>query len=161
MELTQIFSLTKDIFLLLGLLLGGFISIKLYLQFAPLIVFRITPIWSATSPDIVVLKIEIENKSKVILTKEDIKLKIIKHKKAATTELKEWVSIDNAETICETTRIFYPGDILRIDRLYRCSDDEVLQGLIQVRAKYSALSKFLAGLTQKYESWTNTFIIVK
>jgi hypothetical protein len=158
----HILELIKDILVILGLLLGGFLSIKLYLRFAPDIIFRITPFWSNVTPDIVVLKIEIENKSKVKLTKEKIIFKIISHNRSTLTELNEWIEIDgNAEVICETTRIFYPGAILRIDRLYRCNDDEILQGLIQFEARFSKFEKILGDIKGTKETWTNTFIIAK
>lgn len=162
MDLQQITTLTKDFLIIIGILFGGFISVKLYLQFAPDIIFRITPIWSTLTPDIVVLKIEIENKSKVKLTKKKIKFKIISHKRSNLTELTEWVQFDdNADEICKTTKIFYSGSILRIDKLYKCKKDEILQGIIQFEGKFSKFEKFLANIKGKKETWTNTFIIAR
>ena len=162
MEFLYIFSIIKDSIIIIGLIVGVFISIKIYLQFAPDIIFRITPTWSIITDDIVVLKIEIENKSKVKLTKSTILFKIITHNKSTFTELTEWVNIEeNAEEICKSTNIFYPGSILRIDRLYRCKHDEVLQGIIQFNAKFSWFERQLANMEGKNESWTNSFIIVK
>ena len=162
MDTQHIITLIKDILIIIGLFIGGFLSIKLYLQFAPDIIFRITPVWSTLTPDIVVLKIEIENRSKVKLTKEKIIFKIISHNKSALSELKEWVQIDdNVEEICKTTRIFYPGSILRIDRLYKCKGDEILQGIIRFEAKFSKFEKLLGDIKGKKETWTNTFIIAK
>lgn len=161
MCINQILTLIKDILIIIGIVVGGYLSIKLYLRFAPDIIFRITPIWSDVTPDFVVLKIEIENKSKVKLTKEKIKFKIISHNRSNLTEIKEWVQIDEAEEICKTTRIFYPGSILRIDRLYKCPSNEILQGIIQFEAKFSMFEKRLANINGKKETWTNTFIIAK
>lgn len=162
MDIQHIIPLIKDILIVIGVIVGGFLSIKLYLQFAPDIIFRITPVWSTLTPDILVLKIEIENKSKVKLTKEKIKFKIISHNKSTLTELKEWVQIDDdTDEICRTTQIFYPGSILKIDRLYKCKDDEILQGIIRFEAKFSKFEKRLADIKGGKETWTNTFIIAK
>lgn len=162
MWIMQIITLIKDILLIIGIIIGVFLSIKLYLHFAPDIVFRITPTWSTATPDIVVLKIEIENKSKVKLTKEKILFKLTSLKKSDFKELKEWVLIDDkAEEICHSTRIFYPGSILRIDRLYRCKDDEIFQGLIQFEAKFSKFERFLGNIKGNKETWTNTFILTR
>jgi hypothetical protein len=162
MNLQETITLAKDILIIFGILIGGYLSIKFYLQFAPDIIFRITPVWSEISPDFVVLKIEIENKSKVRLTKSIIRFKTISHVRSQLTNLTEWVELDdNVEEICKTTRIFYPGSILKIDRLYRCKEDEILQGIIQFEAKFSAIQKILADIRGRRESWTNTFIVAK
>lgn len=143
------------------LLIGAYLSIYVYLQFAPNIIFTITPIWSELTPEIVVLKIEIENKSKVKLTTEKIVFKIISHKRSTLTKLTEWVDLDNAEEISKTTGIFYPGSILKIDRLYKCQTDEILQGIIRFEAKFSLIGQILGSIKGTKETWTNTFIIAK
>ena len=110
----------------------------------------------------VVLKIEIENKSKVRLTKSKIRFKVIRHDRSSIIELTEWVNINKDEAeICKTTKLFYPGSILKIDRLYRINDSEVLQGIIQFEAKFSWLQKKLADIRGRSETWTNTFIIAR
>lgn len=162
MCITELVTLIKDILVIIGVLFGVYLSIKLYLQFAPDIIFRITPIWSDISRDIVVLKIEIENKSNVRLNKSRIRLKINRHVKSSLKELTEWVDMDeNAEEISKTTRLFYPGSVLKIDRLYRCNENEVIQGIIQFEGQFSGLHKFLANIRGGKETWTNTFIITR
>ena len=159
---TEIITLIKDILLILGVLFGVYLSIKIYLQFAPDIVFRITPLWSTISPDVVVVKIEIENKSKVRLTKKKIRLQINKHDRSTLKELTEWVDFDNtAEEISKSTILFYPGSVLKIDRLYKCKENEIIQGIIQFEGKFSWLHKVLASIKSNTETWTNTFIIAK
>lgn len=154
--------LIKELLVFISSLFGIFLSITIYLKFAPIVIFRITPHWPDLMTDAVILKIEIENKSKVKLTKEDIKFKIIRHEKSTILELlKEWVPIENAESICQTTKILYPGEILKIDRLYKVKDDEILQGLIQFKAKYSWFEQILANIKGGLEQWATTFIVTK
>jgi len=113
MCLKEIISLIKDVLIIMGVLFGVYLSIKLYLQFAPKIIYKITPSWSDTSKDIVVLKIEIENKSKVKLSTNRLRFQINRHEKLSVTELKEWVEFDEKAEEIKTKGLFYPGSILR------------------------------------------------
>jgi hypothetical protein len=164
MNTPDIISLFKDILLIIGLLFGAYLSIRLFRKFTPVVEFEITPKWSELHQDIVILKIEIRNKSKVQITvdrtdNKGIKFKILKRLVADSSELKEWVDIKDAEQICTSTRCLYPGEIVKVERLYRCTKDELLQGIIQFNATFSNDQKFLVDTSQ--ERWTSTFIVVK
>ncbi len=157
MTTIQIITMIKDLLTIVGIVIGVYLSIRLFRNFAPVVSFKITPVWA---DQFVTLKIEIENNSKVLLKVDrgqGIKFKIIPHKLTTIQNLTEFVDIKDADIICKTTTSLYPGEVIRIDRLYKCEPDELLQGIIQFSAAFSFLDKILVNTSN--ERWTSTFIL--
>ena len=156
MTIIDIITLIKEILIIISILIGAYLSMRLFRKYTPVVSFKITPIWAN---QFVILKIEIENKSKVLLKvkHKGIKFKIISHKINTIGNLTEVVDISGANLICKSTTSLYPGEVVRIDRLYQCEPTELLQGIIQFNAKFSWLDRLLVNTSN--EKWTSTFIL--
>lgn len=152
------------IFTLLALL-GAFGAtiIYIYSKFAPIILLDIQYDLNKETGH-VILKIRIENKSKVRVKKKDFILHILEYD-ADRKSLSEWVpqkqeDIEQGEEpnkmndpikfMDKGTRFFYPGEYTTIDYLTTCPKGKLLHVLLQFKSKYR---NFI-------ESWAITRIII-
>lgn len=169
---TSFITIIKDIVTILAILLGGYISIFVYLYFAPVVKLNIT--YYFIDEEYVKLELQVENIGRIRMTKEKIQLQILYHNISGIKELSEWVPFtENGININEkplewkepidiftTTRFLYPHDQIKADRLYKIPKGQLIHIGMQVNVKLGKISGVFAGLRKQPLRWTATRIIV-
>ena len=173
---------------LLGLLigyLGYFVSVLVFLDWSPKIRLRILPSWINKSQRQFVLRLEIENSSRVPLIKRKCELQILEHSMSKQLRLSEFVPMKKErydkclpnekprewlepQQVFETTRFLYPGELIHVERLENIPDEDTyLHVALQFEAHIplpSRLGLRFWGILRlkpdsKTESWTTTAVI--
>lgn len=175
MSIIEVVSLVKDIATLLALLIGGGLALFVFLQFAPVLDLQILPSWSDEARQFLILKFEVENKSRIRVDKREIRIQVLEHKIQADTSLSEWVPFDKDAIIpterpvewrepieiFRTTKAIDPGEVISVERLYHCSQDTVLHVGLQVKAKLGIFGRIATRIRPWDQRWTTTRIVVK
>jgi hypothetical protein len=138
-------------------LFAVFVSVFLYRDFAPVVLLRITPRWTDNG-NAVILRLEVENRSRVPLRDAKFYLNVIYHDTSTLSELTEFVTPANLTQIFTTTQRIWPGETVAGDRLYKCPTHQMLQVLLQVKAIPRGL--WLGGKSWG-TSWSTTAIVVR
>jgi hypothetical protein len=166
----------------LAILISGFVTIYFFVRFAPKFDLRIIPEWIDKQEKKIVFRFEIENKSQVRINVKQIlvnhkfeslmiRLQILEYDKNKTPTLSEFVPFTREsirenenplewkepEKICQTTRHIYPGEVVRVDRLYTFSEDKIWHIGFQIQTEYNWIEN-LFGLRKLGKSWTTTKI---
>lgn len=164
-----------------AILFGAFVAIYFFVQFTPKIDLRIIPEWIDKSKRKLVVRFEIENKSQVRInvkrfTKSQqnknlmILVQILEYYKANTSTLSEWVPFskndirdkeepiewNDPEFICQTTNHIYPGETVKVNRLYTFPEDKIWHIGFQIQTEYNFIEKMLIWKLSK--RWTTTKI---
>ena len=180
MEFSEIISLSKDIIQIIVFTGGFFIALFMFFQFAPKIEPRILPQWIEGKTDLCILKITIENKSKVRIklnrdnpNKDAVLLQVLEC--SSTESLSEWVSFTEEawrkqkdakewrepNKICETTEYSYPGEVVSVERLIKSNPNSVLHIGLQVKADLSWFGKLASRVLQRNQRWTSTAFVIR
>jgi hypothetical protein len=127
----------------IGAVIGAWISVFLFRSLTPNLQLSITSRSHTTNPDLVILEVEILNKSRVRVVKEMIKLRVERHEpiqpdKMATGACvgNEWIDMKNAEEICTATLAINPGERIHVERLYILHSEETLHCGLQFVRRY-------------------------
>lgn len=175
MNLQGTISLLGDLATILAVLAGGWVATFIFLQFAPLLSIRITPMWSVTNDRWVTLRIEIENKSRIRVHKQSIHLQVLEHKIQKEESLSEWVPFEEnyiiasekpvawhePDEICKSTLRIDPGEIIVVERLHYCPKNSILHVGVQVKAKLGIIGKIVTRVRGWQRRWTTTRIIMQ
>jgi hypothetical protein len=175
MELKDTIGLVSNIATILAVLAGGWFAVFVFLQFAPILVLRILPTWIGEGSKWVILRIEVENKSRIRVHKQTIYLQILEHNLSDGGMLSEWVPFHESAIIPterpvgwhEPIEIFKsskgidPGETLVAERLYYCPSNNVLHVGLQVKAKLGLFGKIATQVRGWNQSWTTTRIVMK
>ena len=175
MSVTELVGLIQDIITILALLTGGAVAVFVYFQLAPVLELRILPSWADDSKQFLIVKFQVENKSRVRLYSPKGRIQILEHTTQNIDSLSHWVPFEekailpsekpiewhHPEEIFRTTKQIYPGEVISIERLYRCPREGVALHIgLQVELR---LGRFGRLVTRKKEAWrqTTTSFVVK
>ena len=100
-----------------------------------------------------------------------IRLQILEYSRDNTLFLSEWVPFSQdliqgnenpiewrePENICQTTSYIYPGEIVKVERLYTFPVDKIWHIGFQIQTEYNWLEYLL--VWKRGKSWTTTKII--
>jgi hypothetical protein len=182
METTKLFfEIIQSLLTILAIIIGGFVAIYFFVQLTPKIDLRIIPEWLDKHERKLVVRFEIENKSQVRINVKRIidnhqneslmiRLQILEYVKDNILTLSEWVPFSHdsirvnenpiewrdPENICQTTSHIYPGEVVKVDRLYTFPDDRIWHIGFQLQTEYNWIEKLLVWKLGK--SWTTTKI---
>jgi hypothetical protein len=175
MELNDIISIVGNIATILAVLVGGWFAVFVFLQFAPILALRILPTWTSDDPRWVILRIEVENKSRIRVYKQAIYLQILEQNVHVGSILSEWVPFEKKAVLTteqpiswhEPIEIFKstigldPGELLIAERLHYCQPNNVLHVGLQVKAKLGFWGRIAAQVRGWKQRWTTTRIVMK
>lgn len=175
MEINDIISIAGDIATIVAVLVGGWFAVFVFLQFAPILSLRILPTWATDETNRVILRIEIENKSRIRVHKQSIHLQILEHNVSVAGTLSEWVPFEEKAILPteqpiswnEPMEIFKssmgidPGETLVIERLHYCHPNNVLHVGLQVKAKLGFWGRIATQVRGWNQRWTTTRIVMK
>ncbi len=173
-------AIIKDIVTILALIGVAWTAIFIYFKFAPVIKINISDKW--VNDNLVILRIEIENVSKVrvAIKKEprrkenaNILFQIFRHNITEGLNLTEFLpftkkwfdkkgypsSWKEPEIIFETTEWIYPGETIAIERPISTDKGDMLHVGVQVHAKFGRLE--FAKKRHWEQRWTTTRFIKK
>jgi hypothetical protein len=175
MDIKDIIGIADNIVTILAIIGGGWLAIFVFLQFAPVLALRISHTWSVDDANWVVLRLEVENKSKIRVHKQAIYFQLLEHKVTENCSLSEWVAFEEDGVIpserpinwhqpveiFETTRGIDPGEMLVAERLHYCPPNCILHVGLQVRAKLGLFGRIATRIRGWNQSWTTTRIVMK
>ena len=168
MTIIESVSLVKDIVTLLVLVVGSVTAVFVCFQLAPVLNLRILPRWEDDSKRFLVLKFEVENKSRVRVYSPKGRIQVLRHRVKEGASISHWVPFSEdavrpeeplikwqePEEIFKSTRQIFPGETISFERLYHFPQDaEVLHVGLQVEIK---LGFFGRAITRKREPWRQT-----
>ena len=170
MDFTEVISLARDIALIVAMLLGAWLAVFVYVQFAPKLQLRILPRWVDETKGLLILKLEVENNSRIRVPKQKIQLQILEHEVPAHGCLSEWVPFDEEAVllqekpkewhdpieIFQSTEYLNPGETVSVERLCHCPQDSILHVGLQAKAKLGALGRLAAWFRSWNDQWTST-----
>jgi hypothetical protein len=170
MSFAEVISLAKDIVTLLALLMGAAISLFIFFQFAPVLELRILPTWTDDSKQFLVVKFEVENKSRVRANKPRGQIQILEYPFKPGLALSQWVPFDKStipdneqpivwrepEKIFKSTLQIYPGEVISFERLYHYPQDTVVIHIgLQVQLELGFAGRIITR-KGKREAWRHT-----
>jgi hypothetical protein len=167
MSFAEVISLTKDIVTLLALFIGAAVGLFIFFQFAPVLELRILPTWIDESKQFLVLKFEVENKSRVRANRPSGQIQVLEYPFEPSVTLSQWVPFDERtippneqpkwhepEKIFKSTLQIYPGEIISFEKLYHYPQDTVIiHAGLQVQLELGFIGKII---TRKKEPWRQT-----
>jgi hypothetical protein len=142
-------SATRDVVAILAIALGAWFSVRVFLRFSPLLALRISPRWVDEDKTLLLIGLELRNQSRVRADRPEVFLQVVEH--AIPTgggSISEWVAFDEETRerdapvldprepvrVFEGTDRIYPGEVIAIERLHHCPQEEVVFHLgLQVR----------------------------
>jgi hypothetical protein len=143
-------------------------------SFAPVLRLRILPRWSDDTKNFVILRLEVENISRVRVQKQQIRIQALRHKLEMGGLLSEWVPFSRDDIrdeqplewrepveIFNTTNHIYPGEVLSVERMYHCEQDTALHVGLQVKAKLGRFSRLATRIRSWNQQWTTTCIVLR
>jgi hypothetical protein len=166
--------LATSIIALLFLLIGGVAGIFIFFQLAPILALRILPTWADEKKEHLVIRFEVENKSRVRITRPKIRLQVIEQKVAPSGAISQWVPFTKEAVrqgeqlvewrdpieISETTARMYPSEIIVIERLYHCPQASlILHIALQVEVKLGLWGRVVTRKTQDWRQTTTCFVV--
>lgn len=174
MSFTEVMGLVGDIAVLVAMLLGAGLAVFVFVQFAPSLQLRILPRWADEAKGLIILKLEVKNKSRIRVPKQRICLQILEHEVPAGGSLSEWVPFDKQVIlpqeqpkewhepveIFQTTRYLNPGEMLSVEMLCHCPRESVLHVGLQAKAKFGILGWLGSRISSWNEQWTSTIIVM-
>jgi hypothetical protein len=130
----------RDMVTIGALIVGGGFAFFVFLQFAPVLNLRVLSSWPDDDSRWVLLRLEIENKSRVRVRKRAIRLQVLEYPEPEGGSLSEWVPFEEDDIISSekplrwhepieifrSTQKIDPGDILVIERLHFCPENRIL-----------------------------------
>ena len=158
---------------LLALLIAGGAGLFLFFQLAPVLNLMILPSWTDESKQYLIVRFEIENKSRVRVYDPIIRIQALEQRVPDGGSLSQWVpfskeAIRPAEPPVEwrepdrisTTKRIYPGEIISVERLYHCPQvSMVLHVALQVRIKLGLVGRIVTRKTDDWSQTTTRFVV--
>lgn len=175
MNIAEVISLVKDIATLLALLIGAVVGLFVFFQLAPVLELRILPSWTDETKQFLILKFQVENKSRVRVHRPRGLIQVLEHAIQPGTSLSQWIPFDESAIIpteqpiewrepvkiLQSTKQIYPGEMVSFERLYYCPKDAVIIHVgLQVELDLGFVDRIV---TRKREPWrqTTTCFVVK
>lgn len=154
-----------------AILLGGYIAIKLFLQFSPKIKISIHPTWLDKDSGQLKLQIVLENISKVVCEKRRIRLQILEQK--LTDYINEYVAFDIEHVkhmhpspiafrepieINGSTKKVYPGEKISTEILLKLKPENYHHIGVQFEANLGFFNYLFSITSRHQDRWTSTII---
>ena len=175
MNASDTVGLLKDIITLLALGIGSLAAIFIYFQLAPTVNLKILPTWADNAKEHLVIRFEIENKSKVRLNRPRGKIQILEYTIGKSNMMSQFVPFRQEDIpkgerpiewrepviILTNTKQIYPGETISYERLYHYPQEAVIIHIgLQIELELSFWGQIV---TRKRESWrqTTTCFVVK
>ncbi|MBN1872893.1 MAG: hypothetical protein JXA33_01580 [Anaerolineae bacterium] len=174
MSIVDVISILSDIMTVLAVLLGGTMAVFVYFQLAPVLQLRILPRWSDENKQHLILRFEVENKSRVRVYKPWGRIQVLKHGIKQESSLSHWVPFEES-TIrptelpaewSEPTKIFastehiYPGETIAFERLCPCPEDAVIVHIgLQAGLKMNLLERIITRKKRPWQQTTTCFVV--
>ena len=174
MTLIDITALIRDILAILALLIGALAGLFIFFQLAPVAQLRILPRWSDETQQFLIVRLEIENRSRVRILRPTGHIQVLEYALDTNRALSHFVPFTEERSkkepplewrepalMFESTRQIYPGATIVVERLHPCPQSEVAIKLgLQINI---GLNLFGRLVTLKREPWqqTTTCIVVK
>jgi hypothetical protein len=163
-------NIVEGILTCIAILISGFVAVYFYVPLTPKIDLRIIPEWGDKKGHKLILRLEIENKSKVRANIKSIQLQILEYNQEQEM-LSEWVPFSQCsirknehplqwkepETICQTSKRIYPNEIIKIERLYTFTENKIWHVGLQLQVEYKKWIEKL--IPKKATQWTTTKIV--
>ena len=158
------------------LLVGAFAAVFLFLGLSPRLDISITPQWTPGIIDLCVLKVRIENTSRIRIKKRSIKLQILEHQHTEFQNLSDFVPFQKDDVrsteipvewqepseICQVTKYLYPGKILLVDIPVQCPDPACVKHVgLRVNAVLSRFRSVCNLTWRKDHKWTTTVFMLR
>lgn len=174
MTLADIVGMVKDLVTILAILTGSVMAVFVYFQLAPVLQLQILPRWADDSKQYLILRFEIENKSRVRMYSPWGQIQVLKYRIEPGSSLSHWVSfgedaIEPTEPPIEwseptkiftSTREIYPGETISFERLYHFPEDTVILHLgLQVGLELSSWGRIITGKSRAWRQTTTCFVI--
>jgi hypothetical protein len=168
MMIAEYVSLAKDLVTILAILIGSATAVFVYFQLAPVLSLRIVPTLADERKRFLILRFEIENKSRVRILTPKGRIQVLKHDIQPGAAMSQWVpfskdAIKSTEQprewrepveIFKSTIDIYPGEIISFERIYDCPEDTVvIHAGLQVELE---LSRWGRWVTRKAKPWRQT-----
>ena len=167
---------------LISALAATLIGVLVFFDFSPRVRLRILPTLVDKANLRYVLRLEVENISKVTIAKDQVrgcKLQILEHSLQAGSNFSEFVPFTREKhderppserakawrepiSILETTRFLYPGDLVIVERLISLPDDDTFLHVgFQFHGEIRWLTRIALRIqsllaAEKVERWTTT-----
>ncbi len=175
MSINDALSLINDLVALVALLIGETLALFVFFQLAPVLELRILPSWTDDTKQFLVLKFQVENKSRVRVYNPQGRIQILEHQIPPGASLSHWVPFDKDAVrpseepmewhepvaIFKSTKQIYPGETISFEQLHHCSQNNVVLHVgLQVRLELGLVGRIV---TRKREPWrqTATCFVVK
>ena len=170
----EIIGLLRDILVIVALLIGALAGLFIFFQLAPVAQLRILPRWSDETQQFLIVRLEIENRSRVRIVRPTGHFQVLEYALDTNRALSHFVPFTEERSkkepplewrepalMFESTRQIYPGATIVVERLHPCPQSEVAIKLgLQINI---GLNLFGRLVTLKREPWqqTTTCIVVK
>ena len=175
MAIVDVISIVKDVITVLAVLIGAAMAVFVYFQLAPVLQLRILPRWSDENKQHLILRFEIENKSRVRAYEPWGRIQVLKHEIRQESALSHWVPFEEGAVkltelpvewsdpteIFTSTETIYPGETIAFERLCPCPEDAVIVHVgLQAGLEMNLLERII---TRKRKAWqqTTTCFVVK
>jgi hypothetical protein len=168
MMIAEYVSLAKDLVTLLAILIGSATAVFVYFQLAPVLQLRIVPTWADERKEFLILRFEIENRSRVRIFAPKGRIQVLKHDIQPGASMSHWIPFREDAVkpderprewrepveIFKSTLDIYPGETISFERIYDCPEDTVVvHAGLQVELE---LSRWGRWVTRKAEPWRQT-----
>ena len=173
MTLAEYVGLVKDLVTVLVLLIGGALAIFVYFRLAPVLNLRILPTWADERKQFLILRFEIENKSRVRILAPKGRIQVLKHDIQPGASMSHWVPftkdaiksteqprewLEPVEILTHTVYI-YPGETISFERIYHCPEDTVVVHVgLQVELTLTRWGRLVTRRTQPWRQTTTCFV---
>jgi hypothetical protein len=154
---------------LISLILAALISLLLFRVAVPVVHIRITPSWAGDAKEVLIVKYEVENKSRVRLKNPTVRLQVIDHALRKDAPVSDWVPFDTQDigsaeellssreaiSVFPTTRKIYPQELISGESLfYYLEDSIIVQIALQVTARLNPLARLSARHPWSQTAWS-------
>jgi len=166
------------IFEIATLVAGGLLAIWLFRAFQVVIEPTLDLRWADDARTVLIIRIQMHNKAKVYMTLSKAQLQIFERDLPASGYISEFVPFmkedDRADPpipsgewheptdLLATTNTIEPGEIIRVERAYRCKSDlPIVHCALQVRAKITARMRIANLRFKPGDRWTTTVMATR
>lgn len=157
-----------QILTLVIIIIGSLLTIFIYFNFAPVIDLNIIPTWCDENNVDLVIRYEIENKSKVRVVKPEILTQLLIYdinmyktlsefvpfKQSFIAEREKPIEWSEPNQILTKTKRIYPGEKKIVERFYKIEQNAVAIHIgLNIKMEFGFWGKFV---TRKKEDWSQT-----
>jgi len=169
MSTSELVGICRDVVTILVLVIGPLVALFVYFQLAPVLELKIIPTWVDEKKHLLLIRFQIENKSRVRLYSPKGKIQVLEYKVQPGGNLSQWVPFNKSAIlpteqplewrepveIFTSTKQVYPGEVISYERLYQCPQDTTILHIgLQVELKLGLFGRIVT--RKKEASWRQT-----